>query len=40
MRQRIERALEQKKYCVWATTSQEGYPDRSFRNKTFRFKAM
>jgi hypothetical protein len=25
----------QKKYCVWATTSQEGYPDLSFRGSTF-----
>ena len=35
MKQRIERALEEKKYCVWATTSQEGSPDLSFRGSTF-----
>ena len=38
MKARIDRALEDKKYCVWATTSEEGYPDISFRGSTFVFE--
>jgi hypothetical protein len=35
MKDRVGKAFEEKKYCVWVTTSQEGYPDVSFRGSTF-----
>ena len=35
MKDRVNKAFEEKKYCVWVTTSDEGYPDVSFRGSTF-----
>jgi general stress protein 26 len=35
MKDRVTKAFDEKKYCVWATTSDEGYPDVSFRGSTF-----
>lgn len=35
MRERIGKALKEKKYCVWATTSKSDFPDLSFRGSTF-----
>lgn len=35
MRERIGKAFKEKKYCVWATTSRDGFPDISFRGSTF-----
>ncbi len=35
MKDRVSKAFEEKKYCVWVTTSDEGYPDVSFRRSTF-----
>ncbi len=37
MKQRVDRAYEEKKYCVWATTASDGFPDMSFRGSTFCF---
>ena len=37
MQQRVDKAFEEKKYCVWATTSDDGFPDMSFRGSTFVF---
>ena len=37
MKQRVDKAFEEKKYCVWATTSDDGFPDMSFRGSTFVF---
>lgn len=37
MKQRVDKAYEEKKYCVWATTENDGYPDMSFRGSTFCF---
>ena len=37
MKQRVDQAYEEKKYCVWATTSDDGFPDMSFRGSTFCF---
>ena len=37
MRRRVNKAFEEKKYCVWATTSDDGFPDMSFRGSTFVF---
>lgn len=37
MKQRVDKAFEEKKYCVWATTSEDGFPDISFRGSTFVF---
>jgi general stress protein 26 len=37
MKERIDKAYDEKKYCVWATTSDEGYPDVSFRGSTYVF---
>jgi predicted pyridoxine 5'-phosphate oxidase superfamily flavin-nucleotide-binding protein len=37
MKDRVNKAYEEKKYCVWATTSDDGYPDMSFRGSTFVF---
>jgi general stress protein 26 len=37
MKDRINKAYEEKKYCVWATTSTDGFPDISFRGSTFVF---
>ena len=37
MKQRVDKAFEEKKYCVWATTSEDGFPDVSFRGSTFVF---
>jgi predicted pyridoxine 5'-phosphate oxidase superfamily flavin-nucleotide-binding protein len=37
MKDRVSKAFEEKKYCVWVTTSDEGYPDVSFRGSTFVF---
>jgi general stress protein 26 len=37
MQQRVDKAFEEKKYCVWATTSDDGFPDISFRGSTFVF---
>ena len=34
MKDRINKAFDEKKYCVWATTSSDGYPDISFRGST------
>jgi general stress protein 26 len=33
----VNKAYDEKKYCVWATTSNDGYPDISFRGSTFIF---
>jgi len=35
MKERINKAFPEKKYCIWITTSEEGYPDVSFRGSTF-----
>ena len=35
MKERVNKAFEDKKYCIWITTSEEGYPDVSFRGSTF-----
>src|SRR5260370_9088989 len=35
MKGRVNKAFGGKKYCVWVTTSGEGYPDVSFRGSTF-----
>jgi len=35
MKDRISKAFKEKKYCVWATTSEDGFPDMSFRGSTF-----
>lgn len=35
MKEKINNALAEKKYCIWITTSDEGYPDVSFRGSTF-----
>jgi predicted pyridoxine 5'-phosphate oxidase superfamily flavin-nucleotide-binding protein len=37
MKQRVDNAFEEKKYCVRATTSDDGFPDMSFRGSTFVF---
>jgi len=37
MKQRVDKAFEEKKYCVWATSSDDGFPDVSFRGSTFVF---
>ena len=37
MKDRINKAFDEKKYCVWATTSSDGYPDISFRGSTHVF---
>jgi predicted pyridoxine 5'-phosphate oxidase superfamily flavin-nucleotide-binding protein len=37
MKDRVNKAYDEKKYCVWATTSNDGYPDISFRGSTFIF---
>lgn len=37
MKDRVNKAFDEKKYCVWATTSADGYPDLSFRGSTFVF---
>ena len=37
MKERVDKAYDEKKYCVWATTSDEGYPDVSFRGSTYVF---
>ena len=37
MKDRINKAFDEKKYCVWATTSSDGYPDLSFRGSTHVF---
>jgi predicted pyridoxine 5'-phosphate oxidase superfamily flavin-nucleotide-binding protein len=37
MKDRVNNAFDDKKYCVWATTSSDGYPDLSFRGSTFVF---
>ena len=34
MKYRINKAFDEKKYCVWATTSNDGYQDTSFRGST------
>ena len=39
MKDRVNKAYEEKKYCVWATQSDDGYPDMSFRGSTFVFDA-
>ncbi len=35
MKDRVNKAFEEKKYCIWATTSDDGLPDISFRGSTF-----
>ena len=35
MKERIGKALREKKYCVWASSSLNGSPDISFRSSTF-----
>ena len=37
MKERITKAFPEKKYCIWITTSDEGYPDVSFRGSTFAY---
>jgi general stress protein 26 len=37
MKDRVDKAYDEKKYCVWATTSDDGYPDISFRGSTYVF---
>jgi hypothetical protein len=37
MQQRVDKAFEEKKCCVWATTSDDGISDMSFRGSTFVF---
>ena len=37
MKDRVNKAFDDKKYRVWATTSSDGYPDLSFRGSTFVF---
>jgi general stress protein 26 len=37
MKERVDKAYDEKKYCVWATTSEDGYPDISFRGSTYVF---
>jgi hypothetical protein len=37
MKDRVNKAFDDKKYCVWATTSNDGHPDLSFRGSTFVF---
>ena len=37
MKDRVNKAYEEKKYCIWATQSDDGYPDMSFRGSTFVF---
>ena len=37
MKDRISKAFDEKKYCVLATTSRDGYPDLSFRGSTHVF---
>lgn len=37
MKDRIGKAYEEKKYCIWATTSNDGFPDISIRGSTFIF---
>ena len=37
MKDRVNKAFDDKKYCVWATTSSDGHPDLSFRGSTFVF---
>ena len=37
MKERVGKAYDEKKYCVWATTSEDGYPDISFRGSTYVF---
>ena len=37
MKDRVDKAYDEKKYCVWATTSDDGYPDISFRGSTYAF---
>lgn len=34
MKDRVNKAFDEKKYCVWATTSGDGHPDLSFRGIT------
>jgi len=35
IKERIGKAFKEKKYCVWATSSKDGFPDISFRGSTF-----
>jgi len=35
MKERINNAFRDKKYCVWATASKDGVPSISFRGSTF-----
>ena len=35
MKQRIGKALKDKKPCVWGTSSKSGAPDVSFRGSTY-----
>jgi general stress protein 26 len=37
MKERVDKAYDEKKYCVWATTSDDGHPDISFRGSTYIF---
>lgn len=37
MQERVNKAFPEKKYCIWVTTSEDGYPDVSFRGSTFVF---
>lgn len=37
MIERVNNAYKEKKYCVWATTASDGFPDMSFRGSTFVF---
>ena len=34
MKNRVNKAFDEKKYCGWATTSGESHPDLSFRGST------
>ncbi len=35
MKEKINRAFTDKKYCIWATVSKEGIPSISFRGSTY-----
>jgi len=37
MQQRVDKAFEEKKYCVQMTTSDDGLPNMSFRGSKFVF---